>query len=220
MGTRTDSQIQQDVIKELRWDTRVEETDVGVEVHRGTVTLTGTVDSWPKKLAAQEAAHRVSGVLDVANDIQIRPAGIGTPNDTEIAQSVRKSLEWDVMVPDTKIQSTVADGGVTLTGTVDYYTQRTDAEHAVRNLKGVRWVVNRIQVGGPKIAESAVRQSIEDALERHAERAADKIKLDIQDGKVTLTGTAQSWRERMAIIGAATATPGVVAVEDHIRVQA
>jgi osmotically-inducible protein OsmY len=220
MGTKkTDSEIQQDVIRELKWDTRVDETDVGIEVDRGVVTLTGTVDNWAKKLAAQEAAHRVAGVLDVANDIQIKPPGTGKRNDTEIAQAVRTALEWDVFVPHAKIQSTVTDGGVTLTGTVDYYTQRADAERAIRNLEGVRWVANRIEVRGPQVAPTAVRKSIEEALERHAERAAGKIDLAIQNGKVTLSGTARSWVERSAIVGAAMATPGVTSVDDQIRVQ-
>ena len=72
MVKRTDAQFQQDVLQELRWDTRVKETDVGVEVDRGIVTLTGKVDSWAARLAAQDAAHRVAGVLDVANDDQLR----------------------------------------------------------------------------------------------------------------------------------------------------
>jgi osmotically-inducible protein OsmY len=220
MGTiKSDSQIQQDVINELRWDTRVDETDVGVEVDRAVVTLTGTVDNWAKRVAAQEAAHRVSGVLDVANDIQVRIAGVGSPTDTEIAQSVRKALELDVMVPDAKIQTTVTEGGVMLTGTVDFFSQRNDAERAIRNLTGVRWVINKIQVHGPTVAAGVVRAAIEKALERHAERLADGITLDVKDGKVTIAGTAQSWRERRAIIGAAMSTPGVLGIEDKIRVQ-
>lgn len=216
---KTDSQIQKDVLEELRWDTRVDETDVGVEVDRGIVTLTGAVDNWAKKLAAQDAAHRVSGVLDVANDVTVRIPGLGAPTDTEIAQAVRKALEWDVTVPDTRLQSTVSDGGVTLAGSVDYYAQRNDAERAVANLKGVRWVNNQIEIAGPRAAPDAIRQAIADALERHAERAANRIEIDVRDGKVTISGTAKSWGERNAIIGAAFTTPGVLNVEDKIRVE-
>ena len=116
--TKTDSQIQQDVLRELKWDTRVEETDVGVEVDRAVVTLTGTVSSYAKRMAAQEAAHRVAGVLDVVNDIQVHLPGSLARTDTEIAQAVRHALEWDVVVPDTQIRSTVSDGWVTLEGDV------------------------------------------------------------------------------------------------------
>ncbi len=104
---KTDAEIQQDMLREFKWDTRVEETDVGVEVDSGVVTLTGTVSSWAKRMAAQEAAHRVVGVLDVANDIRVKAQGSPGRTDTEIAQAVRRALEWDVFVPEKSLQSTV-----------------------------------------------------------------------------------------------------------------
>src|SRR5690242_16211778 len=113
-----DPEIQQAVIRELRWDTRVDETDVGVEVDNGVVTLTGTVDTYQKRMAAQQAAHRVSGVLDVANDIRVHIPGTGARTDTEIAQAVRGALEWHTDVPHEHIRSTVMDGQVTLEGHV------------------------------------------------------------------------------------------------------
>src|SRR5512143_1737873 len=98
MQTKSDSEIQQEVLRELKWDTRVEETEVGVTVERGIVTLTGTLASYGKKLAAQEAAHRVFGVLDVANDIQVRVTGSTGRTDAEIAHAVRNALEWDIWI--------------------------------------------------------------------------------------------------------------------------
>ena len=95
--TKTDAQIHHDVLEELKWDSRVDETEVGVQVASGVVTLTGTVTSWAKRVAAQEAAHRVIGVLDVANDIQVKVPGGLTRTDTQIAQAVRQALEWDVL---------------------------------------------------------------------------------------------------------------------------
>ena len=112
--TKSDSEIQQDVLGELKWDTRVEETGIGVTVYNGVVTLTGIVSSYGKRMAAQEAAHRVAGVLDVANDLQVRiPDGLGR-TDSEIAQAIRHALEWDIWIPADRIQSTVSDGWVTL----------------------------------------------------------------------------------------------------------
>lgn len=216
--TKTNSQIQKDVIEELRWDTRVDETDVGVEVDEGIVTLTGTVNSWAKKLAAQEAAHRVNQVRDVANNIEIKVPGLGRRTDTELAKAVRHALEWDVMVPDKLIHSTVVDGAVTLTGTVQHASQRADTMRALTNLDGVRHVTNHIVVRGPEVSPATIRRSIEDALERHAERAAGRIKLDIVDGNVTVSGAVTSWRERAAVLGAAMSTPGVTGVEDQVVV--
>ena len=215
---KTDAQIHHDVLEELKWDSRVDEKEVGVQVANGVVTLTGTVTSWAKRVAAQEAAHRVIGVLDVANDITVKAIGRPPRTDTEIAQAVRRALEWDVFVPEDDITSTVTDGWVTLEGAVDRWSQRYDAERAVRNLAGVKFVVNKITVKPTKVTEH-VQQAIEQALERRAEREARGIRVDVRDGTVSLTGTIHSWAERKSVLAAARFTPGVRAVEDHLRTE-
>jgi osmotically-inducible protein OsmY len=217
---KTDTQIHHDVLEELQWDSRVDEKEVGVQVAGGVVTLTGTVTSWAKRMAAQEAAHRVIGVLDVANDVQVKVLLGGlAPTDTEIAQAVRRALEWDVFVPEEKITSTVTGGWVTLEGTVEGWSQRNDAERAVRNLTGVKSVVNKITVMPPNAVTEDVQKAIEQALERRAEREARQIRVDVRDGTVTLTGSVHSWAERKSVLAAARFTPGVRTVEDHLRTE-
>jgi osmotically-inducible protein OsmY len=217
--TKTDAQIHHDVLEELKWDSRVDETEVGVQVASGVVTLTGAVTSWAKRVAAQEAAHRVIGVHDVANDIKVKTPGGLTRTDTEIAQAIRRSLEWDVFVPEEKITSTVADGFVTLDGAVDRWSQRYDAERAVRNLTGVKFVVNKITVKPSKPVPEDVRKAIEQALERRAEREARRIRVDVKDGVVTLMGAVHSWADRKSVVAAARFTPGVQMVEDRLRTE-
>jgi osmotically-inducible protein OsmY len=216
---KTDTQIHRDVLEELRWDSRVDETEVGVEVDAGVVTLTGTVTSWAKRVAAQEAARRVIGVLDVANDIKVKVPGGLARNDTEIAQAVRRALEWDVYVPEEQISSTVSDGWVTLEGTVERGSQRDDAERAIRNLTGVKAVINKIAVKSAKPVAEDVRKAIEQALERRAEREAKRIQVDVRDGVATLTGSVHSWAERKSVLAATRFTPGVRSVEDHLRTE-
>jgi len=217
---KTDAQIHHDVLEELKWDSRVEETEVGVQVEGGVVTLTGTVTSFAKRWAAEEAAHRVIGVLDVANDVTVKVAGEAAPTDTDIAHAVRRALEWDVFVPNEHIKSTVTKGGVVLEGTVDRAVQRDDAERAVRNLAGVKGVQNKIDVRHPATPVTEdVRKAIEQALERRAEREARRIHVDVTDGTVTLTGAVHSWAERKSVLAAARFTPGVRAVEDHLRTE-
>jgi osmotically-inducible protein OsmY len=216
---KTDSEIQQDVIRELKGDTRVRETEVGVEVSNGIVTLTGTVSSWGKRHAAERAAHRVQGVLDVANDIQVHLHGDWRKTDTEIAQAVRQALEWDDFVPDKKIRSTVSNGVVTLEGTVDYATQRYDAERALRNLSGVQRIVNEIEVVPAPASPAEVKQVIQEALKRQATREADRIQVSVKDGKVTLSGRVHSWAEHKAARGAALGVPGVRYVEADLRIE-
>jgi osmotically-inducible protein OsmY len=218
MNIKGDEQIHQEVLRELRWDTRVEETEVGVEVDKGVVTLTGTVSSYAKKLAAQEAAHRVSGVLDVANDIQVKVPGSLGRTDTEIAQAVRRALEWDALVPNEQIRSIVSDGWVTLEGTVEYLREREDAERAVRYLLGVKGVHNKLLVSAAKVTPHEVRNVIEDALERRADREAERIEVKVSDGMVILSGHVHSWAEKRAVIGAVSHAPGVVTVRDQLRI--
>lgn len=213
----TDREIQDAVLDELAWDTRMAPAEVGVEVHGGVVTLTGTVPSWAKKLAAEEAAHRVTSVLDVANDIRVKLL-VEEPTDTEIAAAVRNALAWDVFVPEQRIESTVADGVVTLKGCVETYAQREDAERALRNLAGVRMVFNDIAVETADVTPDALRSSIRDALDRHTNRELNKLQIDIENGRVTLHGSVQSWREREAVVGAVTGTRGVKTVVDRLRI--
>lgn len=218
LSRKTDDQIRDDVMRELRWDTRVNADHIKVAVASGVVTLTGAVESWSKRVMAAEAAHRVGDVLDVANDLEVRPADALSRSDTDIARAVRQALEWDVRVPDTRIRSTVSNGHVKLEGDVTYWTEREDAESAVRNLAGVMGVTNALLVKGRPVAESEVRDAIFSALQRHAAREARHIELGVFDGKVTLTGTVHSWAERQAAVGAAGATPGVRVVQDLLKV--
>jgi osmotically-inducible protein OsmY len=217
-ATKTDAQIQQDVLRELKWDPRVDETEVGVQVRKGIVTLTGTVTSYAKRLAAAEAAHRVLHVLDVANDLQVRIPGIGRKTDAEIAEAARRAMLWDVFVPDDRIRTTVSDGWITLEGEVNRWTQREDAERAIRNLAGVAGVVNRITVAVPRANTEEIRGAIEGALERQAEREGRRIEVNVRDGTVTLSGSVRSWGERNAVEQAAGYAQGVRKVESRLIV--
>lgn len=148
-GVSSDAAIQAAVQTELRWDARVAQTEVGVEVERGVVTISGTVSSWAKSIAAEQAAHRAPGVLDVVNELRIRiPDGPGQ-TDSELAHAVRQALSWSACLPHRQIASTVSAGVVALEGTVTSWTERDDAERIVREVKGVQRVVNKLRVVPP-----------------------------------------------------------------------
>jgi len=215
---KSDSQIKMDVLNELKWDSRIDETEIGVQVKNGIVTLVGTVGVYAKKIAAREASHRVHGVLDVVDELQVKVPGIGARTDTEIARAVREALEWDAFVPDEKITSTVSLGIVTLEGLVQTWTQRADAERAVRGLTGVRGVINQIAVSAKPVDPVRIKNDIEDALERQAEREARRIGVTVKDGVVTITGRIRSWAEKNAIDRVVGFAPGVRRVEDQLIV--
>lgn len=216
MQRKSDSEIRQQVLREMKWDTRVSWGHINVKVNDGVVTLTGIVSSYAEKEAAHRAAHRVAGVLDVADDIEVKVTNIRT--DTEIAQAVRSALEWDVLVPEEKIRSTVSNGWVTLEGTVNTLREREDAERAVRRLMGVVGIIDRIEVAPQKVDLEELRLSIEDALERRAEREAERLRVEVSDGQIDLWGRVHSWQEKRAVLGSIIHAPGVNKVNDHLRI--
>ena len=119
MVMKSDKEIQTDVMRELDWDPQIDAVEVGVQVKDGMVTLTGNVATYAKKLAAKRAAHRVNGVLDVVNNLSVEIPDRHKRTDQEISKAVRTALEWDVLVPDTRVHSTISNGHVMLEGEVE-----------------------------------------------------------------------------------------------------
>ncbi|MFL5658437.1 MAG: BON domain-containing protein [Ktedonobacteraceae bacterium] len=215
VSTRTDEQIQADVLEELKWDTRVRPNEIGVAVKDGVVTLTGWVDSYLKKIAAEEAAHRVRGVKAVANDIEVRLPTSSERTDADLAKAALNALEWEAAIPADKLDVTVSKGWVTLKGEVEYGFQKRLAERVVERLSGVKGVTNLIAVK-PRLSPEDLKQNIEKALVRNAETDARRITVEVEGSKVILRGTVRSYAEKKAAEDAAWAAPGVSEVENRI----
>ena len=217
VSTRSDEDIQRDVLEELEWDARVRPNEIGVAVKDGVVTLTGWVDSYLKKMAAEEDAYRVPGVKAVVNDIEVRLPGSAERTDVDLAKAVLDALKWDAGVPTDKIQVTVDHGWVTLRGEVEYYFQKRDAERAVERLSGVRGVTNLLVVKSQP-TPSDLKEQIEKALVRNAETDARRITVEVVGSKVILRGTVSSYAEKKAAEEVAWSAPGVTEVDNRIVV--
>lgn len=217
VSLHTDEEIQRDVLAELQWDARVRPNEIGVAVKDGIVTLTGWVDSYLKKLVAEDAAHRVHGVKAVVNDLEVHLPGSSERTDPDLAKAVLDALKWDANIPTSKLEVTVSQGWVTLKGEVDYAFQRQEAEHAIRHISGITGVSNFIKVKS-QVLPTNLKASIESALIRHAETDAQRITVEVEGSKVVLRGTVRSYAERKAAEEAAWSAPGVTEVENKITI--
>ena len=217
-----DLTLQAMVMAELEWEPSFDAAHVGVTAKNGVVTLSGFVDSYVAKSAAERAAARVQGVKAIAEEIEVRLPSHQKHADDEIAERAVRILNWDIEVPHDRIHVKVEHGVVTLTGDVSYQFQRAAAESAVRRLGGTRGVINLIRVvpaAGPPMDPDVVQQRIENALRRNAEVEASRIDVGVDGGKVTLRGQVRTWFERSVAEHAAWGAPGVTEVKDELRVQ-
>ena len=212
---KTDTELQQDVINELKWEPTIRAVEIRVGVKDGVVTLSGYVDSYVKKWAAEHAAARVFGVRAVAEEIQVRLPDSLKISDEDLARIVVNVLEWNVLVPHDRVKVKVQDGLVTLSGEVDWGYHKFAAEEAVRYLMGVVWFSNQITVK-PTVEPLDIKAKIESAFQRNALLDSRRITVETRGGWVILSNSVRSWGERAEAQWAAWAAPGMSEVENNI----
>jgi osmotically-inducible protein OsmY len=216
---KTDAELQRDVMDELKWEPTIKAAEIGVGAKDGVVTLSGYVDSYAKKRAAERAVMRVFGVKAVAEELQVRLPSSFERSDSDIAQAASYALQMNVWITymTQRIKVVVQDGWITLSGDVDWPYQKDAAGDTLRNLIGVQGISNNIAIK-PIITkmEQDVKDEIEGAFKRNALLDSRRITVEISGGCIILRGSVRSWAEREQVELAAYAAPGVSEVENNI----
>ncbi len=215
---KSDSQIQKDVIEELKWQPFLNASEIGVAVKNGIVTLSGHVDSYAKKLQAEKVAKKIEGVRAVAEEIGVGISPSFKRTDTDIAEAVLNAIKWHSGIPENKLKVKVEDGVVYLEGEVEWAYQRNNAKSVIEHLVGVRSVINSI-ILKPKLTAGDVTHKINAAFQRSAMVDAAKISATVIGQRVILNGTVRSVTEKDDAEEAAWNAPGVVIVENRLKVE-
>jgi len=213
---KTESEIREDVTKELRWDPRIPNPDaIGVAIEDGAVTLTGHVTAYSEKLAAAKAAERVYGVKAVANQLEVRLTD--KRDDSDVAKAIAHILDWNTNIPTSQVRARVENGWVTLEGVVEYPYQRDEVERMVRHVRGVIGLTDDIEVR-PAASAAKVEEQIEEALRRQAQLDARSVRVEVSDHTARVYGHVHTLHEADVIRRAAAAAPGIARVESYVSV--
>jgi len=214
---KSDMELKDDVLAELKFEPSVRVTEIGVLVKNGTVTLNGFVTNYGEKWDAVRATKRVAGVCAIADDIEVRLPDSLRRTDGDIAAAATHQISWSTTIPAGNTQVTVREGWITVEGEVEWRYQRNAAENVVQYLAGVKGVTNLITVK-PTLAAADVKTSIESAFARNAFLDAREVQVETLGSNVILHGKVHNHAESDEAERIAWAAPGVFAVDNQLKI--
>jgi osmotically-inducible protein OsmY len=215
---KTNEELQKDVQNAIKWEPLLNAAEIGVTAKDGVVSLTGVVDSYSKKLEAENAAKSVAGVKAVVEKIEIKFSSSWNKSNADIANEVLNALKSNWVVPKDKVKVKVEDGWITLDGELPWNYQKEAAKNAVNYLSGVKGVTNNIKVKS-ETHDEIEKEKVESALNRNWSLNSKDVKVKVSGTKITLTGTVSSWYQKQEAERIAWSTPGVWSVDNELFIE-
>jgi osmotically-inducible protein OsmY len=215
---KTNEELQKDVQNAIKWEPLLNAAEIGVTTKDGVVSLTGVVDSYSKKLEAENAAKSVAGVKAVVEKIEVKFTSTWNKSDLDIANEVVTALKSNYVVPTDKVTVKVEDGWVTLDGEVPWNYQREATKNSVNYLSGVKGVINNIKIKS-EVHDEIEKEKVEMALKLNWALNSQNIKVKVSGTKITLIGTVSSWYQKEEAERIAWSTPGVWSVDNDLFIE-
>jgi len=214
---KNNQELQTDVQNAIKWEPLLNAAEIGVTAKDGVVSLTGVVDSYAKKLEAENAAKKVIGVKALVEKIEVKFPNSWTKTNVEIANEVLTALKSNWSVPQDTVKVKVEDGWVTLEGELPWNFQKEAAKGAVNYLIGVKGVTNNIKIKSES-HDAIEKQDLEDAIHRSWSIDDTDINVSVSGTTVTLTGTVDSWYQKEEAGRIAWKTSGIWHVKNDLVV--
>lgn len=215
---KSNIQIQEEVLAEIKLDPKIKASNIGEEVSNGDVTLSGYAETDSEKSNAEQAVRRLNDEHAIAQELQVLVPGTCIRSDAEIAHQVHRIIKWSGIDTNNQIHIKVEQGIVTLSGKVETLHQKDIAQSYASNMLGVKGINNLIVIV-PKLSIPIVKKNIQDALTRQAIHDVENIHVSIHENTVTLAGKVKSWPEKNCVINAAWLAPKVNNVIDKLQIE-
>lgn len=216
---KSNQELQTDVQNAIKWEPLLHAAEIGVTVHDGVVTLTGSVDSYTKKLEAENATKNVAGVKAVVEKIEVHHhESWSKKNDNDIADEILSAYKWNWKIPNDKIKIKVENGWVSLSGELSWNYQKDEAKDAIKNLEGIVGVTNSITIKSETL-DKMEKEVIEHHLQRSWSLNAKDIKVAVNGTNVKLTGSVGSLYQKEEAGRIAWNTPGIWSLENNLTVK-
>ena len=212
---KNNAELQTDVQNAIKWEPLLNAAEIGVTAKDGVVKLTGFVDSYAKKMEAENAAKKVIGVKALVENIEVKFPSTFTKTDAEVAKEVLTGLKDNWSVPDDKVKVKVENGWVTLDGDLHWNFQREAAKNAINYLTGVKGVTNNIKIKS-ETHDAIEKKDVENAIGRSWSVDDSDINVSVSGTTVTLTGTVHSWYQREEAGRIAWNTPGIYFLKNEL----